>query len=53
VRVPKGMDAVKSMESCAELLEMFGGHPPAAGFTIKTENLDRFKECLRRYFEKK
>ncbi|MDD5098625.1 MAG: DHH family phosphoesterase [Candidatus Pacebacteria bacterium] len=53
VRVPKGMDAVKSMESCGELLEMFGGHPPAAGFTVKNENLDRFKECLKRYFEKK
>jgi len=53
VRVPKGLDAVKAMESCKELLEVFGGHPPAAGFTVKNENLEKFKECLKRYFEKK
>jgi single-stranded-DNA-specific exonuclease len=52
VRVPKGMDAVKAMESCKELLDVFGGHPPAAGFTIKNENLNKFKECLKKYFNK-
>jgi single-stranded-DNA-specific exonuclease len=50
VRVPKGMDAVKAMESCKELLVMFGGHPPAAGFTVKNENIDKFEECLKKYF---
>ncbi len=51
VRLPKGLDAVKSMESCKELLEMFGGHAPAAGFTVKNENLEQFKKCLERYFD--
>lgn len=50
VRLPKGLDAVKAMESCKDLLEMFGGHAPAAGFTVKNENLDKFKECLNKYF---
>jgi single-stranded-DNA-specific exonuclease len=50
VRVPKGLDAVKAMESCKDLLTMFGGHPPAAGFTVKNENLEKFEECLKKYF---
>ncbi len=52
VRLPKGLDAVKAMESCKELLEMFGGHAPAAGFTIKNENLQKFEKCLNEYFGK-
>ncbi|MFA5085975.1 MAG: DHH family phosphoesterase [Candidatus Paceibacterota bacterium] len=51
VRVPKGMDAVKAMESCKELLVMFGGHPPAAGFTVKNENIEKFEGCLKEYFK--
>jgi single-stranded-DNA-specific exonuclease len=50
VRVPKGFDAVKAMESCKELLVMFGGHAPAAGFTVKNSNIFKFEECLKRYF---
>ncbi len=53
VRVPKGMDAVKAMENCQELLVTFGGHPPAAGFTVENKNLERFKQCLLDYFDKK
>ena len=51
VRVPKNLDAVKAMESCPKLLETFGGHAPAAGFRIKNENLEEFKECLEKYFK--
>jgi single-stranded-DNA-specific exonuclease len=50
VRVPKGMDAVKAMESCKELLIMFGGHAPAAGFTVSNSNIFKFEECLKKYF---
>jgi len=52
VRVPKKYDAVKAMETCSKLLETFGGHAPAAGFTIKNENIARFEQCLLEYFEK-
>jgi single-stranded-DNA-specific exonuclease len=51
VRTPKGVDAIKAMESCKELLRTFGGHPPAAGFTVKNENLEKFKKCLLDYFD--
>lgn len=52
VRAPKGMDVVKAMSDSADLLEMFGGHPPAAGFTIKNENLEKFRMKLIEYFNK-
>lgn len=52
VRMPKGLNGVEAMKTSAELLETFGGHPPAAGFRIKNENLEKFKERLIKYFEK-
>ncbi len=52
VRMPKGLNAVEAMKSCEKLLVTFGGHPPAAGFTIKNENLDKFEKCLIKYFNK-
>jgi len=52
VRIPKGLDGVKAMMSCRQLLETYGGHSLAAGFSLKNENLEKFKECLIKYFEK-
>lgn len=52
VRVPKGVNSVQALEKCSHLLEMYGGHPPAAGFTVKNENIDKLKQCLVEYFEK-
>lgn len=52
VRTPKGINGVEAMKSCSEFLDGFGGHPPAAGFAIKNENLENFKECLIQYFRK-
>jgi len=52
VRVPKNVDAVVALKSCASLLLMYGGHPPAAGFTVATENIGKLKECLEKYFQK-
>ena len=40
-----GFDLYASIESCAALLENFGGHVYAAGLTMKEENLDEF--CRR------
>jgi len=53
VRTPGGLNSVEAMKSCSVLLETFGGHPLASGFTVKNENLDKFKECLIEYFAKK
>jgi len=52
-RTPGDEDLVAAMKSCSGLLETFGGHAKAAGFRIKNRNLDKFKECLIEYFEKK
>jgi len=50
VRVLKGQNAVKAMESCGKLFKTFGGHPLAAGFCLENKNLEKFKECLIKYF---
>lgn len=52
VRTPKGVDAVTALKACDKYLDMYGGHPPAAGFTLKNENLEKFKKCLTEYFKK-
>ena len=52
VRMPHGLDGVKAMSACSKFLLTFGGHAPAAGFSIKNENLERFKKCLIQYFTK-
>ena len=33
----------EGLSACADNIENFGGHPMAAGLSIKTENIDRFK----------
>lgn len=51
VRVPPGIDAVKALMACEKHLESYGGHPLAAGFKAKNENLEEFKKCLIKFFE--
>lgn len=41
-----GFSVVGAISKCADLLESFGGHPGAAGFTILKENLDSFKKQI-------
>ncbi|MBZ9571806.1 DHH family phosphoesterase [Patescibacteria group bacterium] len=53
VRIPQGLDGVKAMGTCPEILETYGGHPPACGFRIKNENLEQFKKRLIEYFSKR
>ena len=44
-RSVQGFDLYASIESCADLLENFGGHVYAAGLTMKEEHLEEF--CRR------
>jgi len=44
-RSVQGFDLYASIESCADLLENFGGHMYAAGLTLREENLEAF--CSR------
>lgn len=41
-RSVKNFDIHTAIESCADLLEQFGGHRHAAGLTLKSENLENF-----------
>lgn len=44
-----GFDVYKAIESCRHLLENFGGHTYAAGFSLKVENIDKFAQCFEEY----
>jgi single-stranded-DNA-specific exonuclease len=43
-RSVKGFDVYNAIESCADLLEQFGGHKYAAGLMLKPENMVAFTE---------
>lgn len=47
-----GFDLYQAVESCADLLENFGGHMYAAGLTMKEENVERFRERFNSYVER-
>ena len=46
VRSIPGVHAVAALDSVADLLVKYGGHPMAAGFTVPTEHLDALRERL-------
>ena len=41
-----GFNLFEALEQCADLLEGYGGHALAAGFSIKTENIDAFRSRM-------
>ena len=43
-----GFNLFAALESCSDLLEGFGGHELAAGFTIKEENIPAFRRRINR-----
>ncbi len=44
-----GFNLFSALESCADLLEGFGGHALAAGFTIREENIPAFAAAMNDY----
>lgn len=44
-----GFDVYKAIESCRSLLENFGGHTYAAGFSLRVKNIPEFKRRLEEY----
>ena len=46
-----GFHIVEAMQASSHILVKFGGHPMAAGFTIKAENIEEFRQRLNRYAE--
>ena len=51
IRTGSGYDVVKAMKGFADKLITFGGHAQAAGFRIKNEDLEEFKQYLIKYFK--
>ena len=47
-----GFDLYEAIESCADLLENFGGHVYAAGLTMKEENLAEFARRIDEFVDK-
>ncbi len=48
-----GFDLYESIESCADLLENFGGHVYAAGLTMKESNLPEFVKRIDKFIASK
>ena len=51
VRSVPGIHAVQALDSVADLLVKYGGHPAAAGFTVPTADLDEMRERLGAHVE--
>lgn len=52
-RSVQGFDLYSAIESCADLLENFGGHVYAAGLTLKEENLEEFARRMDAFVDGK
>lgn len=48
-RSVQNFDIYDAIDACSDLLEHFGGHKYAAGFSLKPEKLDAFKEKFEIY----
>ncbi len=44
-----GFDLCAALESCRDVLQTFGGHPAAAGLTLKASHLPLFRERFEAY----
>ncbi|MGA2141092.1 MAG: single-stranded-DNA-specific exonuclease RecJ [Brevinematales bacterium] len=52
IRAPNGFDVIKMLDSLKDLVVQFGGHKSAGGFTIKTENIETFREKIVDYMDR-
>lgn len=48
-RSVEGFSIIEAIASCSDLLVKFGGHPMAAGFTLKEENIPAFLNAMEEY----
>ena len=48
-----GLDLHEMITEVAEMFERFGGHAGACGFTMKRENLDRFRDAMQKAVERR
>lgn len=45
----EGFSLFEAICACGDLLLKFGGHPMAAGITLKSENIEAFRKRINRY----
>lgn len=43
-----GFNLFEALENTSDILEKFGGHELAAGLSIKTENIEKFREAINK-----
>ncbi len=43
-----GFNLFEALENTSDILEKFGGHELAAGLSIKTDNIEKFREAINR-----
>ncbi len=48
-----GFHITEILEECSEYLDRFGGHEQAAGFTVKADKYDQFKNCIEQIAEER
>jgi single-stranded-DNA-specific exonuclease len=48
----RGVNITEIISSASDLLESFGGHPGAAGLSLKKENLEKFENILKKQAQK-
>lgn len=48
----EGFSLFEAISACSPLLERYGGHPMAAGITLRAENIDAFRQEINLYAEK-
>lgn len=45
-RSTQGINIIQAISKCSEVLDTFGGHPMAAGLSLRSANLTKFKRML-------
>jgi single-stranded-DNA-specific exonuclease len=50
-RSQRGLNIISALRACADILERYGGHAQAAGFTIANERIEELREHLLRWNE--
>lgn len=51
-RSVEGFSLFEAVCACGDLMERYGGHPMAAGITLKAENVPLFRERINQHAEK-
>lgn len=51
IRSIPGVHAVRALDSCRDILEKYGGHPVAAGFTVPTDKIDELRRRISLYVD--